>query len=39
MVRVAFDIRRARLLKVVRTQALMTRIGIAGNAGARFRLP
>src|SRR5580692_9916166 len=38
MVRVAFDIPRARLLKVVRTQALMTRIGIAGNAGARFRL-
>src|ERR1700680_3474057 len=39
MVRVAFDIPRARLLKVMRTQALMTRIGIASNAGARFRLP
>jgi hypothetical protein len=36
---VAFDIARARLLKVVKTQALMTRTGTAGNAGARLRLP
>jgi hypothetical protein len=37
-VRVAFDIPRTRLSKVMRTQALMTHIGIASNAGAHFPL-